>query len=161
MKPEKRQYLEQVLGKDRVAEIIGQADQLQKSLIASGIEWKDFDPAPEVPPVDLVAAFKATEEYKALAAIPEVVAKLTKDYTDVTAIFDASIKALQEENKALKAQIAVKQDDLVAALLRPRAGVQPSKSKENVLPEGDPLAQKAPKLPIDAKLAASMLGMLK
>lgn len=165
MKPEKRQYLEQVLGKDRVAEIIGQADTLQKNLVAAGIEWKDFDQTPEVPPVkleDLMAAFKETAEYKSLADMSrrlvelEGVKEMVKGYPDVTAIFDASIKALQEENKALKAQIAVKQDDLVAALLRPRSGVQPSKSKENVIDEKDPLAKQAPKLPIDAKLAASL-----
>lgn len=161
MKPEKRQYLEQVLGKDRVEAIIGQADSLQKSLVAAGIEWKDFDPNPAPPAPkteDLVAAFKATEEYKALAAIPEKLDQMAKVQADVTAIFDASIKALQAENVALKEQIKVKQDDLLAAALRPRStAVPPSKAKDNVIdPKADPLAKKEPKLPIDAKLAASI-----
>ena len=165
MKPEKRSYLEQVLGKDRVEAIIGQADTLQKSLVAAGIEWKDFDPVPPATPVkaeDLVSAFKATEEYKAIAAIPEKLEKLTKDYTDVTAIFDASIKALQVENAALKDQIKAKQDDLLASLLRPRAqGVVASKSEATKIPATDPLATKEPKLPVSSALANSVAGLFK
>lgn len=166
MKPEKRQYLEQVLGKDRVEAIIGQADTLQKSLVAAGIEWKDFDPVPPVPAVkaeDLVAAFKATEEYKAIAAIPEKLDKVTKDFTDVTAIFDASIKALQVENAALKEQIKVKSDDLLASLLRPRTGAPASKSAATLLdPEKDKnLAQAKPQLPVSAALANSVAGLFK
>jgi hypothetical protein len=167
MKPEKRQYLEQVLGKDRVEAIIGQADTLQKSLVAAGIEWKDFDPNPAapVPKVEeLVISLKGTEEFKAIAAIPEKLDKMTKDFTDVTAIFDASIKALQVENAALKEQIKVKSDDLLASLLRPRAqGVAASKSAATLLdPEKDKnLSQAQPKLGVTSQLAKSVLGILK
>jgi hypothetical protein len=108
----------------------------------------------------LVISLKGTEEFKAIAAIPEKLEKLTKDYTDVTAIFDASIKALQVENADLKEQIKAKSDDLLASLLRPRAqGVQPSKSKENVIPDTDPLAAKEPKLTVTSRLANSLRGL--
>lgn len=171
MKPEKRQYLEQVLGKERVEQLLGQADTLQKSLVAAGIEWKEFDPNPAPPPApaakpeDLTAAFKETAEYKALAAIPDALVRLAKDHADVTAIFDASIKALQEENKALKDQVGQKQDDLLRGLLTRRAhtpAAPASKSKDNLLdPAKDKdLAQAEPKLPVAAGLVASIIGKM-
>lgn len=169
MKPEKRAYLESVLGKEKVDQIVSQADTLQKSLVAAGIDWKDFDPVPPEPPTpvaqpaDLIAAFKETEEYKALAAIPDALVRLAKDHADVTAIFDASIKALQDENKALKEQVAQKQDDVLRGLLTRRAhtpAAPASKSKDNLVdPEKDKdLAQAAPKLPVAAALVASVFG---
>ena len=168
MKPEKRAYLESVLGREKVEEIVSQADALQKALKAAGVDWKEFDPpAPEPAPApnqevkatDLMEAFKATDEFKAIAAIPALLEKMTKEQSDVTAIFDASIKALQEENKELKEQVSQKQDDVLRGLLTRRAHAPappPSKSKENIIPAGDPLEKKQPKLPIDAKILGSI-----
>ena len=164
MRPEKRAYLESVLGKDRVAEIETQADALQKSLVAAGVDWKEFDPHPveALKAEDLLKAFKDTDEYKALAGLPAKLETMTKGQLDVTAIFDASIKALQSENAALKEQIKKSQDELVAATLRPRANVTPaSQRKDTVVPDGDPLAEAKPRLPIDSKLAASVGAVFK
>lgn len=156
MRPEKRQYLESLLGKEKVEQIIAQAESLQKSLIEKGIDWKALDPAPAE-----VESFKDSPEYKALADLPEKMAKLAKEHQDVTAIFDAAIKALQAENAQLRDQVATKADDMLAALIRPRAGVVPASRKEETrIAPDSPLAQAQPRLPVDAGVLGSVLNKL-
>lgn len=174
MKPEKRAFLEKALGADRAAQIIQQAESLQKDLVKAGVEWKDIDLGPEsasapasapVPAsAPLVVGFKDEAEYASIKSLPEMLASLQQQFTDVTSIFDASIKSLQQENQKLALAVSVKADDMLASLLTPRGGqrqvVPASRSKDSVVAPTDPLAQKKPSLPVDAGVVSSLVGRI-
>lgn len=180
MKPEKRAYLESVLGKEAAEKLITDAETLHKNLVAQGVDWKDFDPEPPAPapaPQNVaVIGFKDAAEYeaiKALAALPAQVATILKVQEEAVKAYarvDEALKALTAENatlkaetEAIKAQVGKSQDDLIsAAFNRARgAGAAPaSKSKENIVPAGDPLAGAKPFCPVDKGLAASLGAVL-
>lgn len=155
MRPEKQAYLEQVLGKDAATKLISDAATLQKSLQAQGVDWKDFDPNPPAPAPtvdELFKAFKDTDEYKALAAIPGKLEAMAKAQGDALGALQATVKALEDqnaalvaENTAIKQQMGKSQDDLVAAAIakaRGASGAPATKSAANAVTPGEP-AEKA------------------
>lgn len=169
MKPEKQAYLEQVLGKDAAAKLIADAVTLQKSLQAQGVDWKDFDPNPPAPAPtadELFKAFRETDEFKALAAIPGKLEAMGKAQADAVGGLQATVKALQDqnaalvaENTAIKEQMGKSQDELVAAAIakaRGATGAPASKSNDNKVTPGEAAEKAKPSMPLTQSLVQGL-----
>jgi hypothetical protein len=164
MKPEKKSFLERVLGKDRVdtlAKSLGEASASLKAQVESKEVKPEVKPAEPAPVVNnnVVTAKAIPEdpevseaEGQAMKAIADTVvavkdiAKALPDMVKRIEALEAGNKALADENAKLKAEIKKSHDDIVAQAFNPRGGFAyvPSQATDNVVKEGDALQKAKP-----------------
>lgn len=174
MKPEKKSFLERVLGKDRVdtlAKSLGEASASLKAQVESKEvkpEVKPAEPAPVVNnnvvtakaiPEDPEVSEAEGQAMKAIAdtvvAVKDIVKALPDMVKRIEAL-EAGNKAMADDNAKLKAEIKKSHDEIVAQAFNPRGGFAyvPSQATDNVVKEGDSLAQAKPV--VDGQFFTSM-----
>lgn len=150
--PERREFLVDALGEEKVAELEASTKDMNEELKALGIEFKEQDPEEKPKEEGAEETPKTEDEGKSVVNV-----SLDADALIEQIGLPALSKYLEAQNKTIEdltakvEQLTKSDDDKIAEALTPKAGDQllwlrPSESEETALKEGDELAESKPEL---------------